>query len=132
MKDDTNMPEIPGFSGKIFRRPKHYRQNVGALAELDEYTIHAYQYATSTKPGFCEPAAISRSNLTKALGVFARYSDKTELSPDYNVQCGLFPDIPVPLLDKNGTLDVKMCKAYPELTGERICGLPRLIVFIAT
>jgi FAD/FMN-containing dehydrogenase len=44
--------------GMVYKRPPKYHQNVGASVEIDEYTAHAYQYATSTKAGFCQPAVI--------------------------------------------------------------------------
>lgn len=50
--------EFPKFACNVFRRPANYRQDVGAGAKLDDYTVHAYQYATSSKPGLCQPAAI--------------------------------------------------------------------------
>lgn len=50
--------EFPRFAGNVYKRPANYEQDVGAHAKLDEYTVHAYQYATSSKPGSCQPAAI--------------------------------------------------------------------------
>jgi hypothetical protein len=50
--------EFPRFAGNVYRRPANYVQDVGAHAKLDDYTVHAYQYATSSKPGLCQPAAI--------------------------------------------------------------------------
>jgi hypothetical protein len=50
--------EFPKFAGEVYKRPAHYEQKVGADAQLDDYTVHAYQYATSSRPGECQPAAI--------------------------------------------------------------------------
>lgn len=52
------MREFPNFSGNVFKRPPNYEQNVGGGGEIDDYTAHAYQYATSSMPGQLQPAAI--------------------------------------------------------------------------
>ncbi|HVJ94932.1 MAG TPA: FAD-binding oxidoreductase [Labilithrix sp.] len=50
--------EFPNFSGHVYKRPPKYEQNVGGRGDIDEYTAHAYQYATSSMPGELQPAAI--------------------------------------------------------------------------
>src|SRR5262245_55144302 len=50
--------EFPRFAGHVYRRPANYKQDVGASTKLDDYTVHAYQYATSSRPGSLQPAAI--------------------------------------------------------------------------
>ena len=52
------MTDFPRFAGHVYKRPPRYRQDVGAQVELDDYTAHAYQYATSSKPGQMQPAAV--------------------------------------------------------------------------
>lgn len=51
-------PAFPRFAGPVYQRPPRYHQEVGAHGELDDYTAHAYQYATSSRPGALQPAAI--------------------------------------------------------------------------
>ena len=50
--------EFPSFSCHVYKRPPKYEQNVGGRGDIDEYTAHAYQYATSSMPGELQPAAI--------------------------------------------------------------------------
>lgn len=50
--------QFPNFAGDVFKRPPNYEQNVLGHGEVDPYTAHAYQYATSSMPGQLQPAAI--------------------------------------------------------------------------
>lgn len=54
----AEFPPFPRFAGKVVTRPAGFRAEVGANARLTDYTVAAYQYAMSTRPDMCQPAAI--------------------------------------------------------------------------
>jgi hypothetical protein len=49
---------LPKFDGKVYERSINFKADATDSAVLDDYAVHAYQYATSTKPHLCQPAAI--------------------------------------------------------------------------
>lgn len=71
--------QFPTFAGNVYRRPANYKQDVGANAQLDDYTVHAYQYATSSKPGWCQPAAI----------IYAANEEDVKLAIQYAKDAGI-------------------------------------------
>ncbi len=67
------------FSGHIVRRPTNYSQVVGPDCTLDEYTVKAYQYSSSSKPNFCAPSAIYFANNEEDVKLVIKYAKKVNV-----------------------------------------------------
>lgn len=71
---------FPAFAGQVVKRPAGFRPDVGANPKLDDYTVGAYQYATSTRPDLCQPAAIVYAANESDVKLAVKYAYDANLS----------------------------------------------------
>lgn len=72
---------LPTFDGEVYLRPDGYQPKMGGDAILDPYTIHSYQYATSSvKPGAMMPSAIIYAANESDIILAIEYARENKLS----------------------------------------------------